>query len=158
MAADHSIVLTTCEPASYLDAYRFMKNSLYLKLNRLFCPESRYDMRKDPELVRLIAESTMAADGNNVENIDELLGRVKRQLPHRLELVNRAVTSFAPFLVINKSLFNAEARQLVERLQDVARRRCSIWAKYVGNITYQKEIAASARNMVPVVARYPDGP
>jgi len=128
MAADHSIVLTTCEPASYLDAYRFMKNSLYLKLNRLFSPESRYDMRKDPELVRLIAESTMA------------------------------VTSFAPFLVINKSLFNAEARQLVERLQDVARRRCSIWAKYVGNITYQKEIAASARNMVPVVARYPDGP
>ncbi len=128
MAADHSIVLTTCEPASYLDAYRFMKNALYLKLNRLFSLESRYDMRKDPELVRLIAESTMA------------------------------VTSFAPFLVINKSLFNAEARQLVERLQDVARRRCSIWAKYVGNITYQKEIAASARNMVPVVARYPDGP
>ena len=158
MAADHSIVLTTCEPASYLDAYRFMKNSLSLKLNRLLSPESRYDMRKDPELVRLIAESTMAADGNNVENIDELLGRVKRQLPHRLELVNRAVTSFAPFLVINKSLFNAEARQFVERLQDVARRRCSIWAKYVGNITYQKEIAASARNMVPVVARYPDGP
>ena len=128
MAADHSIVLTTCEPASYLDAYRFMKISLYLKLNRLFGPESRYDMRKDSELVRLIAESTMG------------------------------VTSFAPFLVINKSLFNAEARQLVERLQDVARRRCSIWAKYVGNITYQKEIEASAKSMAPVAALHPDGP
>lgn len=158
LAADHGIVLTTCEPASYLDAYRFIKISLYRKLNRIFGPESRYDEQKDHELVRLISESTMAADGNNIKDIDELLSRVKKQLPHHLGLIHEAVTSFTPYLIINKSPFNSEARQLVERLQGVARRRCSIWTKYLGNITYQKEIESCTKNMVPVVARYPDGP
>lgn len=158
LAADHGIVLTTCEPASYLDAYRFMKISLYRKLNRLFGPESKYDEQKDHVLVRLITESTMAADGNNVKSIDELLGRVSKLVPHHLELVNKAVASFAPYLVINKSPFNSETKQLIRRLQDVARRRCSIWAKYLGNITYQREIEVCVKNMVPVVSRYPDGP
>ena len=124
MAADHSIVLTTCEPASYLDAYRFMKISLYLKLNRLFSPESRYDMRKDPELVRLIAESTMAADGNNVENIDELLGRVKRQLPHRLGLVNRAVTSFEHGDMLSWNIFTLSSQVRLMSLANSVTVRC----------------------------------
>jgi flagellar biosynthesis protein FlhG len=158
LAADHGIVLTTCEPASYLDAYRFMKIALYRKLNRLFGPESRYDEEKDQALVRLISEATMAADGNNIQNIDALLGRVKKHLPHHLGLVHNAVTSFTPYLVINKSPADKEARLLVERLQEVSRRRCSIWVKYLGNISYQPEIESSAKNLVPVVSRYPDGP
>jgi flagellar biosynthesis protein FlhG len=136
LAADHGIVLTTCEPASYLDAYRFIKIALYRKLNRLFGPESKYDEAKDQALVRMISEATMAADGKNVQNIDELLGRVKKQLPHHLDLLHRAVTSFKPKLVINKSPADAEAGQLVERLQEVSRRRCSVWVKYLGNISY----------------------
>ena len=157
LAADHGIVLTTCEPASYLDAYRFIKIALYRKLNRVFGPESMHDGEKDQALVRLISEATMAADGNNVQNIDELLGRVKKQLPHRLGLVHKAITSFTPNLVINKSAADAEAVQLVERLQEVSRRRCSVWVKYLGNISYQPEIERSAKNLVPVVSRYPDG-
>ena len=41
IAADHGIVLTTCDPASYLDAYNFIKVALFRKLNRIFGPESR---------------------------------------------------------------------------------------------------------------------
>jgi flagellar biosynthesis protein FlhG len=42
LAADQGLVLTTCEPASYLDAYGFIKMSLHRKLIRLFGPESAY--------------------------------------------------------------------------------------------------------------------
>ena len=40
LAADIKIVLTTCDPASYLEAYNLIKVGLYRRLNRLFGEES----------------------------------------------------------------------------------------------------------------------
>ena len=41
LAADQGFVLTTCEPASYLDAYGFLKMSLHRRLTRLFGADLR---------------------------------------------------------------------------------------------------------------------
>ena len=54
LLADHGIVMTTCDPASYLDAYNFIKTALYRKLNRLFGPESKYKAQKDQALEQFI--------------------------------------------------------------------------------------------------------
>lgn len=54
LAADYGIVMTTCDPASYLDAYNFIKVALYRKLNRLFGPESTLTNRKDTDFQQLI--------------------------------------------------------------------------------------------------------
>ncbi len=40
LAADSRVVVTTCEPASYLEAYNFIKVGLLRRLNRLFGGES----------------------------------------------------------------------------------------------------------------------
>jgi flagellar biosynthesis protein FlhG len=58
LAADHGFVMTTCEPASYLDAYNFIKMALLRKLNRIFGPESDFRHQRDPELENIIKAAT----------------------------------------------------------------------------------------------------
>jgi len=57
LTADSGIVMTTSEPAAYLEAYAFIKVALYRKLARMFGPESFYAGPGDPVLRRLIRKA-----------------------------------------------------------------------------------------------------
>jgi len=157
LAADHGIVITTCDPASYLDAYNFIKVALYRRLNRLFGSESTFSGRKDSDLEQLIYEATMPTDGSNAESMKELLERVRKQQPQSLPLVNEAISSFNPHLILNRVTPNSNVTQIVERIQEVSRKMLSIDVRYLGSLPYQSEIELSARDLVPIVARYPKG-
>jgi len=155
LAADYAIVMTTCDPASYLDAYNFIKVALYRKLNRLFGLESAFSDRKDSDLERLIYEATMSTNGSNVESIEELMERVRKQQPQNLPLVSEAISTFNPYLIVNRVSHNSNAIQIVKRIQQVSRERLSIDVTYLGSLPYQSEIESSARDLVPIVAKYP---
>lgn len=157
LAADHGIVMTTCDPASYLDAYNFIKVALYRRLNRLFGSESTFSGRKDSDLERLIYEATMPTDGSNVESMEELMERVRKQQPQSLPLVNETISSFNPHLIVNRVTPNSNVTQVVKRIQEVSRKMLSISVGYLGSLPYQSEIELSARDLVPIVARYPKG-
>jgi flagellar biosynthesis protein FlhG len=157
LAADQGIVMTTLEPASYLDAYSFIKVALYRKLNRLFGPESKFRTQKDRGLQRLIYEDTTSSKGSSVKNIEELLQRVKEQQPQSLSLVIEAISSFNPHLILNRVTHNSNVTQVVERIQEVSRKMLSIRIGYLGSLPYQSEIESSAMDLVPIVARYPEG-
>ena len=157
LAADHGIVMTTCDPASYLDAYNFIKVALYRKLNRLFGLESTFNDRKDRDLERLIHEATMSTNGSNVGSIEELMERVKRRRSQGLPLVSQTISAFNPYLIFNKVTHNSSVIQIVDRIQEVSRKKLSIDVKYLGNLSYQTEIESSAMDLVPVVAKYPKG-
>ena len=157
LAADHGIVLTTCDPASYLDAYNFIKVALYRKLNRLFGPESDVSARKDLDLVQLIKEATVSSSENRVKTIAELIERVKKQQPRSLFLIRRVLKTFNPGLVVNMTGDDAGVTEVVNRICEVAQKMLSVQVGYLGSISYQPEIKTSARDLMPAVARYPDG-
>jgi len=157
LGADHGIVMTTCDPASYLDAYNFIKVALYRRLNRLFGSESTFSGRKDSDLKRLIYEATMPTDGSNAESMEELMERVRKQQPQSLPLVNETISSFNPHLIVNRVTPNSNVTQVVKRIQEVSRKMLSISVGYLGRLPYQSEIESSARDLVPIVARYPRG-
>ncbi|MGZ3579731.1 MAG: hypothetical protein ACXU98_12045, partial [Syntrophales bacterium] len=48
-------------------------------------------------------------------------------------------------------------QDVVERIKVVSKKVLSINVECVGRIPYQQEIEISARELVPVVARYPQG-
>ena len=102
LSADFKIVMTTREPASYLDAYRFIKVSLYRKLNRLFGVESEYSKLKNHELKNLIYEATMEPNGSHVRSINELIEKIARHSPGNLSLIKKVIANFNPLLIINK--------------------------------------------------------
>ena len=156
LAADHGIVMTTCDPTSYLDAYNFIKTALYRKLNRIFGVESKIKAQRDFEFQKLIYDATMSPNGSRVLRIKDLIERVKNQNPQGLSVLAEAISSFNPCLLVNRVPHDCSATQMVKRIQEVSKKILSIKVGYLGSIPYLPEIEFSARNLVPIMARHPN--
>jgi len=157
LSADHGIIMTTCDPAAYLDAYNFIKTSLYRKLNRLFGPESKLRAHKDRDLEKSIHDLTMSTNGSKTKSIEELMERLKKFQSRDLSIIKGALSTFNPSLIVNRVPNNFDVSQVVKRIREVSRKMLSIKAEYLGSLPYQSEIELSARELVPIVARYPKG-
>lgn len=156
LLADHGIVMTTCDPASYVDAYNFIKTALYRKLNRLFGPESKYKDQKDNDLEQLIRKATLPASGSKSVKILNLIDEVKKELPQSLPVLSEAILTFNPYLIVNRVPPNFNVSQIVDRIREVATKMLSINVRYLGCVGYQPEIELSTRNLVPIVSKSPD--
>ncbi|MEE8430721.1 MAG: P-loop NTPase [Candidatus Desulfatibia sp.] len=157
LLADHGIVMTTCDPASYLEAYNFIKMALYRKLNRLFGPESKYKAQKDNDLEKLIVEATMSTNGSKVVKVDDLVKKVKRQFPRSLSVLKEAISTFRPYLVVNRIPPNFNESQIIKRIQKVTRQMLSIEVRYLESFFYHPEVELSARSLVPTVVKSASG-
>ncbi|MBT8356897.1 MAG: hypothetical protein HKO79_11380, partial [Desulfobacterales bacterium] len=156
-AADHGIVLTTCDPASYLDAYNFIKVALFRKLNRIFGPESELRRHKDSELLCLIKEATLSKNGSRGKVIGDLIERVNSQLPEKMPLIEHVLETFRPGLVVNMISENDQVSEVVTRVQEVSQKMLTVAVDYLGSIDYQSDIRQSAQDLVPAISRDPKG-
>lgn len=157
LAADQGIVLTTCDPSSYLDAYNLIKVALYRKLNRVFGPESELRKHKDPDLLRLIKDATIPGNGSNGKVIGDLIESVKTQLPEGMPLIEHVLETFRPGLVVNMISENDNVAEVVNRIQGVSQKMLAVAVDYLGSIDYQPDIKKSAQDLVPVISRDPKG-
>lgn len=162
LQADHGIVITSCDPAAYLDAYTFVKMALHRRLTRLFGPESKAyaDAPRDPRLISLLNNYVgpeAKSNGAKGAKIDDLLAAVAATVPEGLPLVERAVGDFQPLLLVNMAADTESAEAVVQRFQKVARRMLSVQVPYLTHIPAADEIARSTRDLVPEVARHPEG-
>ena len=157
LAADHGIVVTTCDPASYLEAYTFLKVALYRKINRIFGAESVYPEKRDEALRDLLYEFTTPSNGSRENTIRELFTLIKEKQPRHLSLVKEVVSSYHPRLVVNRVTGSCNVNEVVERIKSVSKKMLSVNVNYIGSLPYQQEIEASVRELVPVIAKYPQG-
>jgi flagellar biosynthesis protein FlhG len=153
LAADSHLVVTTCEPASYLEAYNFIKVGLLRRLNRLFGGESADAGKKNHALQALIHEATMSPNGAKAKNIPALLERVKARHPEYLPLLQKALEAYQPFLVVNQVIDVQDVAPIVKRIQDVSKKMLAIRVRYLGTLPYLAEVKRSTLNLVPEVAR-----
>jgi flagellar biosynthesis protein FlhG len=157
LAADHGIVLTTCDPPSYLDAYNLIKVSLFRKLNRIFGTESELRKYKNSDLLWLIKEATVPGNGNKGKVMGDLIERVKKELPEGMPLIEHVLEKFRPGLVVNMISENDNVSEVVTRLQDVSQKMLTVAVDYLGSIDYQADIKRSAQDLIPVISRDPKG-
>lgn len=157
LSADFKIVMTTREPASYLDAYRFIKVSLYRKLNRLFGVESEYRKLKDDKLTKLIYEATMESNGSQVRSINELIEKITRDSPNNLSLIKKVIANFNPHLIINKIPKDFNTNRIASHIRNVSEKSLSLTVQHIGNISYQPEIERSSMELIPVISKFPNG-
>ncbi|MHB8068287.1 MAG: nucleotide-binding protein [Desulfobaccales bacterium] len=158
LAADSRLVVTTCEPASYLEAYNFIKVGLLRRLNRLFGGESPDAGKRNHALQDLIHEATMSAHGAKAKDIPALLQRVQERHADYLPTLQKAIDTYQPFLVVNKVDDIGEVEPIVRRIQDVSRRMLGIRVRYLGTLPYLDEVKKSTLELVPEVARNSRGP
>lgn len=155
LMADQGIILTTCDPASYLEAYNFIKVALFRKLSRLFGAESELREQKDIPLEKLIEEFTQSPNDSRFKRIDQLMAEVSRKNAHRVNLLQEVISGFNPRLLVNRVSSQCDAPQVVKRLQDVSRKMLSIDLRYLGSLPQQAEIEASTRDLVPMMTSHP---
>ena len=157
LLADSGLVLTTCDPAAYLDAYTFIKMALYRRLVRLFGPESIYRRFRDNTLAALIRGFVSPDSTEPPGRIAELLEQTRCEAPERHHLVETAVRDYRPRLVVNMADNGDDVQALVQRMQKVSQRILSVRVELAGTIPTSADIARSARDLKPEVGRNPYG-
>ncbi len=157
LMADQGIVLTTCDPASYLDAYNFIKVALFRKLGRIFGAESEVSDRKDIQLEELIATFTKSPGDSQFTRIDQFMTEVHKNYPQHVGLLQSVISDFKPRILVNRVSNRCDASRVVKRLQDVSKKILSINLPYLGSLPQQAEIEASARNLIPMMTSHPHG-
>lgn len=153
LAADSHLVVTTCEPAAYLEAYNFIKVGLLRRLNRLFGEENPGSGKKNLALQQLIHDATMSPNGARAKNIPALLERVKARHPDYLPFLLKAVETYQPFLVVNQVLDMQDVVPIVRRIQEVSRKMLAIRVRCLGTLPYLDTVKRSTLDLVPEVAR-----
>lgn len=157
LLADCGLVMTTCDPAAYLDAYTFIKMALYRRLARLFGAESAYRKFKDEDLQAVIQSFVSRNGSDSTRYITDLLEQISKYAPKRKYLVEEAISAFKPNLVVNMVENEDEAQALVHRMKAVSERMLSIHIDCVGTIPADRGIAQSAHDLKPAVALDPKG-
>jgi flagellar biosynthesis protein FlhG len=155
LAADTGVVLTTMDPASYLDAYNFIKTGLLRRLSRLFGPESPYRHEKDEQLTDLIG--SFLTEAGNGRRVADLLGEMAATHAQGLPLLNRVISAYHPRTIINMPTKDNDVVALAERLCKVSKRMLSIDVAYIGQLAYDETIHKSTQDLIPHVARHPEG-
>jgi flagellar biosynthesis protein FlhG len=151
------MVLTTCDPAAYLDAYTFIKMALYRRLARLFGAESVYRRFKDERLQNIIRWFVGPSDARSPRYVTDLLNRISLHAPEGRELVERAVADFQPRLIVNMVQSKREVGDLIQRMQTVSQRMLSVPIECAAKLAVDPDIARSTHDLIPEVARHPDG-
>jgi flagellar biosynthesis protein FlhG len=158
LLSDVGLVLTTCDPAAYLDAYTFIKMALYRRLARLFGAESYYRRFKDEELQSVIKAFVSPNGGPGTPRyVTDLFNQISLHAPQGRELVERAVSEFQPKLIVNMAQNSKEVRELIQRMQTVALKMLSVPVDCVATLATDPNVAKSTHDLVPEVARHPDG-
>jgi flagellar biosynthesis protein FlhG len=157
LAADQGFVLTTCEPASYMDAYGFIKLSLHRKLTRLFGAESEFRNGRDHQLELLIKDHILSNASAQGRHISDLIRRIEREQPVHGQLIKKVVADFRPATIVTMVQVQEQVDELVTRLQNVSRKILSVDLNFFGCLPFEKQIQQSARELVPHVSKTPDG-
>jgi flagellar biosynthesis protein FlhG len=155
-AAHSRIIVTTAEPAAYLEAYNLIKAGLFHRLQRLIT-EPPPGLRQDQALTDLILWATSSNNGGQALTVFQLLERLALHHPRSLPCVKGVLSAYRPKLLVNMNADEAQAGRIVRRIQEVAQKMLAIRVDCLGTLPYLEEISRSAREFIPAVVRHPQG-
>lgn len=120
--SDHGIIVTMPEPGAVMNAYGFLKASLFRRIQGI--------IKKHPSL------SLINKDGKNGEkdiSIDELENIIARTAPDVLPLLKEIREGFRPMLIINR-MSEAQSQILVKNLLSLCKNKLGFDLLHIGNI------------------------
>nr|MBF0222327.1 P-loop NTPase [Desulfobulbaceae bacterium] len=156
LMADYQFVMTSSEPASYLDAYTFLKIAIFRKLSRIFGAESPFHSKKNPELEELI-KMTLNPSGE-IKSFHSLIELVKDTQPHNLDILQQTISSFAPYLIVNRVSYEPDVNDFVARIQSVLWKTTATRINFIGTLPRADDVESSARLLVPIMSQKASSP
>ncbi len=146
LAADKKIILTTPEPTSIENAYRFIKFAFYRMLR---------SSTASPH-ARQIVEQAM--DGRHVSGIRsprDMLAEVKRLSPHEGADLQSRMEAFRIAIVVNQVRVKSEA-DIGKSMQLVCERYFGMTVDYMGSLPYDSYVWQSIRKRIPFLIDAPN--
>lgn len=146
---DGGILITTCEPASIINSYGFMKNVIYRRLGRAF--------REKKHLAGLLERGMNPEADDGIPDIEKFLDELS-DLDSECWMEAKAMLSdFRPGIIVNRAESALEAG-VDEKLKAIAKKYLSIEAECLGAIVEDLYVKAAARKMTPFSVLAPDCP
>lgn len=122
--SDHGIIVTMPEPGAVMNAYGFLKASLFRRLQGI--------LKNHPSL------SSLGKMGDEI-TIDDLEGIVGREAPDIVPLIKEIREGFQPMLIINR-MSGAQSQILVKNLLSLCRSKLGFELLHIGNVPDIPEI------------------
>jgi len=143
--ADYGIVAILPEPTSVENAYRFMRNVLYKKLQQA-------DVTAGVAEVIEVAMDQKNALG--VKTPMDLVGVVQRIDPVAAKTLKNIILSFAPNIVMNQVRSQTDI-DIGNAIKSVCKRFFNIQPHYAGYIDYDNSVWRAVRMKKAVLTQYP---
>jgi flagellar biosynthesis protein FlhG len=143
--SDEGLLVCTPEPQARVDAYGFIKNAVYRKLNRLFCAESDS---------RLAVEKFARDAGSRSGRLGELVESLGHLDPSAADQAHRCLKNFRPRLLLNR-VRNKRQIEEVRRFKNLVREYLSVEMEYVGFVRSDDKILDACERRRPVLLESP---
>jgi len=146
--SDAGLIVCTPEPHARVDAYGFIKNTVYRKLRRLFG-------KNDP--VKATIEQFARNAGRKNGRIGELLDLIAAADPAAGEVAATALANYRPRLILNRVRYK---RQIAEahRFQALVKEYLAIEMDYVGYVRSDTKILDACERRRPLMIDNPNAP
>lgn len=143
------LVVITPETTSILNAYSFIKTTLYRLLYRSFPPSSR-----EREIVQDFLTGKIEGTDTSLTKIIEELGEHKSESGRRAQ---EQLTGFAPRIVLNSGRETKDI-EIGARLRHIVRKNLGIEVEYIGYLKNDPQVPQSLTRRKPVVMLNPGAP
>ncbi len=141
LLGDIQLAVTTTDPASVVDVYRFIKLAAIRKA-------------LSPFLQRELITASIATQ--DFSSIAQVFNAVKQVDPDRLVLAQQAIADFKPCLIMNRLAINRRINPQI--LQTLLKEYTGRDLTILGSIPEDEAVEISVRNFLPVVVHAPKSP
>ncbi len=148
LVSSYGIIFTTPETTSVLNAYSFIKTSVFRMLFRSFKPKSI-----EREIIYNFVNRKLEGSGRSFANdlINELTAHSYNSGQIALEKLN----DFHPWVIINRAE-NQESIDLGLKLKEITRKNIGIDIDFLGALSEDREVQMSIFRRSPVILTNPE--
>ena len=146
--SDEGIIVTTPEPQARVDAYGFLKNTVYRKLSRLF--------NRNRAVTASIATFAREA-GRKSGRMEDLLEGLSSVDLFAEQKARAMLDSYRPKLILNRVRSKRHIEE-VQRFVQLVRQYLSTEVEYVGHVRNDDKIFDACERRRPVVLNAPKTP
>ncbi len=149
LSSSSPVVVITPETTSILNAYSFVKSSLFRLINRSFPPSSR-----EREIVQEFITEKMEGTEDSMATLSNALEDYSREASQKIE---GQLKSFLPRIVLNEGRGTKDI-EVGAKLRRIVRKNLKIEVEYIGYLKYDPLVPRSLIHRKPVTLIDPGCP
>jgi len=151
LMADEGILLTTPEPTSIENSYRFLK-CLFLRRIRNIA-----NSREETKLKELLHRIFAGQWSSRLKTVADILAQIKALDPTRGELLGEILGQTSVSIVVNQTRTQAD-RSIGSSMKAACRNYFGIDIGFLGDIGFEESVSESIRSKRPLVLSEGDSP